>query len=814
MPLLKQNIFGYTLGGPVLIPKVYNTNREKTFFFWSEQWVVSHQGTVLQGATPTAAQRSGVFNTPIYVPGTNNTVTFPQVQPGVYQIPSSQLSPAASLYLNALYPLPNNAGNGFNNYLNTAPQLTNQRDDELKINHNVNSKIRLLGEWLDERQTLQSASMLSAPAGAGSPFPNNYEQDLTRNQMGQIQSTIILSPSMVNTFGIAANVYVLDLNIEGIDYDSQVPGFSPQLPFSGYLSNRLPLVSISQGWSSAGIPGARPLTHASHLDDMVTEDWGWLHGKHYIQAGINIMRDTTRQNNTSGPTNGQWSFTGQSTGNAMADFLLGDGATFSQQNAQIRAYIHGMIISPYVEDRIQLTKKLTVTLGTRISHMPLPHPQTGIPIFLMSAYNLAEAPIVNNDGTITPTANYNPANGIVFSGENGVPNNFENTHNWYWSPSVGFAWDIQGNGRTSVRGGYGLAYTRIMNNQDCSFSCPSNPPLVKSVNLINQTFPNASGTRQSAPTIATTDPNVQASQIHTYSLSVEHEFAGNWTLSVAGAGSLGRHLVNSVGQWNYNQPLPYGQYDFNPIINSGTVFTYQYGRYLGYGPVNAITSASNSNWQALEVSLRHSVGQHLFLSAAYTWSHCLTNSVPTENVFNLNEYHGNSAQNVPQSFSTTLIWSIPWLEHAQGWKGMVLGGWKYSDVTTVRSGFSLTPGLSISNQGIAFRPNVVPAESTSGPQTVAEWFNTAAFQAPQRGYFGNAGTGIIKGPGLTDFDMALYKDFRVHERHTIEFRGEVFNAFNHPNFTTVSTNFGAGTFGQVTAAADPRIVELVLKYQF
>ena len=93
------------------------------------------------------------------------------------------------------------------------------------------------------------------------------------------------------------------------------------------------------------------------------------------------MRDTTRQNNTSGPTNGQWSFTGQSTGNAMADFLLGDGATFSQQNAQIRAYIHGMIISPYVEDRIQLTKKLTVTLGTKISAYAVAAPPNRHPEF-------------------------------------------------------------------------------------------------------------------------------------------------------------------------------------------------------------------------------------------------------------------------------------------------------------------------------------------------------------------------------------------------------------------------------------------------
>jgi hypothetical protein len=163
--------------------------------------------------------------------------------------------------------------------------------------------------------------------------------------------------------------------------------------------------------------------------------------------------------------------------------------------------------------------------------------------------------------------------------------------------------------------------------------------------------------------------------------------------------------------------------------------------------------------------------------------------------------------------SLSYIWEIPFLQHSTGWKHALLGGWKYSGITTIQSGFALSPGLSVANQGLAGRPNLT-GQNLTYPKTVSEWFNTAAFAAPGYGYFGNAGVGIIRGPGLINFDMAGYKDFHITERQKIEFRGELFNIFNHTNFSGVSTALGSGTFGQVTSALDPRIVEFALRYQF
>jgi hypothetical protein len=152
------------------------------------------------------------------------------------------------------------------------------------------------------------------------------------------------------------------------------------------------------------------------------------------------------------------------------------------------------------------------------------------------------------------------------------------------------------------------------------------------------------------------------------------------------------------------------------------------------------------------------------------------------------------------------------LKNDKTWKGTMLGGWKYSGITAIQSGASLTPGLSVSDQGLASRPDATG--TLTYPKTQAEWFNTAAYSAPAYGFFGNAANGSITGPGLVTFDMALYKDFRIGEHQTIQFRGELFNIFNHTNFSGVSTAYGASNFGQVTSALDPRIVEFALRYHF
>jgi hypothetical protein len=145
--------------------------------------------------------------------------------------------------------------------------------------------------------------------------------------------------------------------------------------------------------------------------------------------------------------------------------------------------------------------------------------------------------------------------------------------------------------------------------------------------------------------------------------------------------------------------------------------------------------------------------------------------------------------------------------------GQVFGNWKFSGITVIQSGFVFAPTLSTGTQGQATRPNAV-GTSLEGPKTIQKWFNTDAFAAPPFGFFGNAGTGLIQGPGEQTWNMALFKSFPIRERAKVQFRVEAFNIWNHPNFDAVSTAFGAANFGQITRAMEPRILEFGLRFDF
>jgi hypothetical protein len=832
---LKQNIFGYTIGGPVYIPGHYNTNKDKTFFFWSEQFVRVHIASTELGTSPTAAERNGDFSGlcpagftdgGICSASNSSNTQLVNAATGLPYLNNNVGTPnaAALALVNAQATLPNNP-TSFNNFLNLTPTENPQRDDEARIDHNFSSKLRLMGEYLDERQVNKN----SYDTFLGSPYATTTDPITTKNQLAQLQLTATLSPSMVNTVSVAMNNYVVNLADAGLTQLNQIPGFNEVLPYQGgFGATRLPEMNMSGGYSSFGLPESLPLNHASDLEDTLTDDWSWLRGNHNIQAGANIVLGTKRQTDFAF-SNGEWNFTGAFTGNAMADYMLGEPVQFYQQSTETRPYVHYKIITPYVQDRWKVNHKLTVTAGIRLAYEPVPSPQRGYEdVFDPATYNAADAPIVNANGTITTTPTYSATNGLIFNGVNGVSQNFANTYKYLWAPSGGFAYDVFGDGKTALRGGFGITYNRVPTGTDCSYYCGNNPPLVESLTLVNPPFPSpAAGAAAplGAPNLVSEDLNLHpAGMLETYSLSLEHQFQGKWFVSIAGAGNAGHHVGT---YWDRNQPTPDGAYDYNPLINynpatGASDYEYKYAPYQGYGQIETNVSNANLYWDALEVNVKHPVGNNLYLSVAYTWQHGLgeergnvffENTGTTQDTSEPRRGYGTTNLNVFNTLSISYIYNLPWYQHASGLKGVALGGWRYSGIATIQGGFAIDPALTGADLGLATLPDRTSA-AIKGPKTVAEWFNTAAFSTPPYGYFGNAGTGSITGPGIVNFDMAFYKDFKIKERHTIEFRAELFNIFNHTNFNGISNTFGAGNYGQVTSAADPRIAEFALRYQF
>jgi hypothetical protein len=523
-----------------------------------------------------------------------------------------------------------------------------------------------------------------------------------------------------------------------------------------------------------------------------------------------------------------------------------------------------MEVSPYLEDRVKLTKNLTVTAGLRVYYAPLPYgPPSSETNFIPSSYSLASAPTVNSSGQTVQTAASaaNPLNGLVFNGPAlSLPQNFSNAHNWYYGPIVGFALDVFGDGRTSLRGGYGFTYTRVFTNQDCSFACGTNPPAISTVSLSNVAFPNVVGTGTARPAtaaaVSAADQGIRQSQIQSYSLGLQHEFPHSFIASVTGASSQARHLL---GTWNANQPLASNGFDYDPRIANANYYTAnsspasgyngyyyqtaatataaqpaaQFSPYPGYAAISQYNTRQDQNWNALELSLKHPVTSSVFFTVAYTYSHDLTDytsaasALGTFNV--LDPYHparsyGNAeGLDYRHSVGITAIYSLPIFAHGQGLVHNTLGGWRFSDITTLRSGTAITPSLTSSYQGATARPNRVPGQGTNGPKTVAAWFNTAAFTPaavlntaanPLFGFYGNAATGSIRGPGLIDFDMALYKEFHINQATYFEFRSESFNVFNHTNFTTINAQVGNANYGRATASADARVLEFSGRFHF
>jgi hypothetical protein len=209
-------------------------------------------------------------------------------------------------------------------------------------------------------------------------------------------------------------------------------------------------------------------------------------------------------------------------------------------------------------------------------------------------------------------------------------------------------------------------------------------------------------------------------------------------------------------------------------------------------------------------------GAHFSLNLAYTFSKALQDTVNVgggaQNQRNFAAEYGPAPQDRTHIFTSGYIYDLPFFRNRRNILGQALGNWTFSGITVIESGAPLTPGLAIGTAGLATRPDCIA--SVAGHKSLTEWFNTAAFAAPAFGFFGNCGTGLIRGPGEDNWNLALFKSFPIRESMKLQFRSEFFNVWNHPNFLGVSTALGSGSFGQVTSALEARQIEFALRLDF
>ena len=812
-PPLRQNQYGFAIGGPVVLPH-YNRGRNKTFFFWNEEWRKRRNALTSLTTTPNNELRNGNFQSEVARTGR------PLLDPATGQafpnntIPANRIDANAGLLLKTYIPLPNYSSGGFLNYINNGVAKLDTRTDTVKVDHNVTDRIRFSFVISND-----AINVLQPDAGlGGSPLPVLRQYENTKGRVMNATSSIVLSPRSVNEFIFNQKVFDINLIFQG-------DGASPDRPaglnikdfFAGANKlNQTPVISFAQGWAGVGT-NQLPLSPARDNNFAIADHFSYVLGKHTLQTGVSILKYNKTQAafNT---TQGNYNFDGSFTNHPIADFLLGSARTYTQSKELFtRTYVFVQTES-YFQDDWRATRKLTFNLGFRMFIIPMTHVAGNLmSSFLPSAFDPGKAPAINPAGVLVPGPAYDPLNGIVRPEQNGVPRGFANTF-YGPAPRFGFAYDPTGNGKFSIRGGYGLSYLTSGTNQS---SLVNNPPFNQNIQLQNVFLDDPSGGTPNAlrPTgLNAFSPTFKRPTVASWSFTLQKELPGQF---LASAGYVGTRGTNWEIWIDRNAPVfgvtPAG-YNFDPRLNASGFNSNLLRPFVGYGSITQFNQGLTSTYHSLQTSFQRRFANHLALQGTYTWSKALGQAqtrrdMRVQNPLNWSADRGVEDYDRAHVFTMNYIYELPLLRNVKSFWGQVFGNWELSGIVTAQSGLALTPGISLPTAGLAIRPNATGL-SVNGQRAKASWFNTAAFAAPASGLYGNAGVGVIRGPGFVILDSALAKKFLVREKSHVSLRGEFFNTLNHTNWSGVSTNLGSGTYGMVTSARDPRRLQVALRFDF
>ena len=856
--LYRYNDPGYTVGGPIFIPKVFEKLRNKAFFFWSQEFQRQLQPNGARNATvPTALERTGDFSQS--VDQNNKPLTsildplsrtpFPNKQ-----IPKTQLYAPGVALLN-FYPLPNRTQTTNFNYTTQISGSAPRREDLLRLDYNLTDRLHLFGHWIKDVQpnVIPYGSFI---LGTSIPLAQISNQQPGRSVAGG--ATFIISPTMTNEFNLGfthgANNFdeasqLLRRGTSGINlpvlYPKSVTGdFIPGITFNGTH------LASTSGFGTQHAP-FRAINDNIDIIDNLTKVWR----SHIIKAGIYLQRSSKDQS-TFADFNGNYNFGDNpsnpfDTGFGFSNALLGVYNTFSQASNYAAGLYRYWNAEEFVQDTWKIRRNVTLDYGLRVAwYQPQYDTKLQTATFVPSLYDPAKAPRLyqpainpanGQRAAFDPVANAylpsfdigleipgtgDPFNGICQAGTCVNKYLFKN-RGPQWGPRFGIAWDVTGRGNIVVRTGGGIYYDRMQGNR--IFDSIANPPVIFTPTLQQNMVASIDPKNVliGPPSVTMADPTGKIPTTYQYQFGLQFRLPWNMALETNYVGTQARHLQDNRNI-NYNAfglcYLPQNQdpqrlaANPNALLGNNCKDANFLKPYIGFGNINLYESASTSNYNALQVELRKRAAKGLFFGVAYTWSKSLGvagNGIAStnDNTFVRPDQYTRQALYGPTSFdrrqvlAINYVYSTPKFAWGNTLTRLATDGWQISGVTQAQTGAPFTPGFSVqsaSNQNytgsategarIVIVPGCDPYTHLDDP---FNRLNPACFAAPQPGSLGlESGINYLYGPGVINFDMAVQKEFAVKERVRFQLRIDAFNVFNHTNFSGYNAQLNFTSYPQ------------------
>ncbi len=825
---LRFNNFGYTLGGPFWIPGVYNKDKTKDFFFASYEGRRNVTGNTAQDNVPDQAERSGDLSTL-----------------GEPNVPPSQIDPNALAIL-ARYPIPN--ATGAYNFVASLPTGTVDNVQLYRWDHNINDKAMLMARVMTEGQSLAN---INNQLWADDNFPS-VSSDWTFSALNSmVKLTNILTPTLVNEFqfGYTNNFIQFRTSSKSDPVLASRAGFSYSELFPE-TSGSFPTVNGVDGFGT--IEHQAPFTNREAV--LTWQDsLSWTIGNHSVKTGFSIGRGRKRE-----PANGGVDDTaGIMSFNSFHDLLTGSLAQYQEEETLNPVYDRWHDYAIYLQDTWKATSHLTLDFGLRWQYLGQTFSaHNNIANFYSSRYDPSQcsAAAFSSAGLIDPTL-CNTLNGIVTPQSSGIPGPaLVKNHPNDWEPRGGIAWSPGiFHDKLVYRMGAGIFHGRDAISQTSALG--QLPPFDRTATLTGVSISSLAPFNPLAPqppiALQTLEPNYDNPLSYQYSAGIQYSLSSNTLLGVGYAGSHQIHQGLNV--------------DINQVPTADLLSVYEYENsggflginpdtvrpYLGYSHIYVNSREAVTRYNSLQTSLERRLARGLQLQLSYTFSHLISDGPnqdteghgrPVQNAYDIPAEKSFGTQDQPHSLSVNAVWEIP--AFANSGNRLLktgLGGWQLNGIYSLRSGLPQTVCLDHDVVGLASGTDICErADVLSNPnldrgqRSVTEFFDIAAFQLQAPGTFGNSGRNNVRGPGINNFDLSLFKDFSLphikglggSENPRLQFRTEFFNAFNHTQFASINTTFvpsqdvaGSGSssnspFGTVSSTRTPRQIQFALKFLF